>query len=378
LHVSYYKHMMRKTGEWIFRMLTSRLALNIYVWFTLVNSVYNNNIGDRAPLTDSVYIFHVVLMHLIWLLLVYGNTLVLVPRFLLRRKYLIYAATAFTYAILFSLLVGYYSEWLIHKYPGTHKYCYIGISIPYRFSFQTDWRYLAEVFFISVCIPSILFTVASLTHHFFKERRRNELLGKKQTESELLLLKSQINPHFLFNVLNSIYALSLKKSDHTPEIILKLSDILRYMLYESRQDFVPIEKELQMIRDYIAIEQIRLSDKNAINLDISEGPYTCCIAPAILISFVENAIKHGLDSQIANAFVTISITLNEANNELHFYCSNNYLPRNRNMQARRDGGIGLDNVSKRLELLYPGRYQLRIKNEDNRFDVNLSLKLNAL
>ena len=230
--------------------------------------------------------------------------------------------------------------------------------------------------FRSVLTTQLLFSLGCLMQYFFKERRKYEQLEKRQLESELMLLKSQINPHFLFNVLNSIYSLSLKKSDAAPGAILKLSDILRYMLYESRQDYVPLDKELQMLRDYIDIEKIRLARKEAISLDIPNEPAKGHIAPAMLISFVENAVKHGLDSRMENAFVTIKVGVE--GESLRFNCRNNYLPRNAGSEhTNKAGGIGLENVKKRLELIYPQKHHLKITNENNIFEIDLTLKLNA-
>jgi two-component system LytT family sensor kinase len=366
---------MKDLLQKIFKILTSRIALNVYIWTFFIDTVYNNNFIPPLPPGNWGYLQHIVWMHLIWFALIYGNTLVLVPRLFLRRKYIVYIVSVLAYAGIFSFIIGAYSEWLIHAFPGTRKYQYITISLISRDEVGSYWDYYLNIYLSGVLTTLILFTIGCLMQHFFKERRRNELLQKKQTESELMLLRSQVNPHFLFNVLNSIYSLSLKKSDDTPGVILKLSDILRYMLYESRQEFVPLEKELQMLRNYIAIEKIRISNKEAIDLNIVHEGHSGYIAPVMLISFVENAIKHGLDSRAADAFVMVKIEADPQTNWLHFYCYNNYLPRTQNGHTSKVGGIGLENVKKRLELLYPGRHELTIKNENNLFEVTLNIKL---
>lgn len=368
--------MLKKTGNTVFRILTSRIALNVYAWAFFIDTVWNNNHAKDRVHGDNGYEVHIVLMHLVWFAMIYSNTLWLIPRLLLKRKYVLYLLVFLIHAALFAGIIGWYSEWLIHAFPHTEKYDYISISTPERKELTTIWDYYINVLLSTVVATQFLFSLGCLMQYFFKERRRNETLEKKQLESELMLLKSQINPHFLFNVLNSIYSLSLKKSDDAPGVILKLSDILRYMLYESRQDYVPLDKELQMLQDYIAIEQIRLSRKEAISLQIHGNAHTGRIAPAMLVSFVENAVKHGLDSRMADAYVMIDIRV--AGQELYFNCRNNYLQRNNsNGHTNKAGGIGLENVRKRLELIYPGMHHLKITNENNIFEVRLTLKLNT-
>ncbi len=367
--------MLKKIGNTAFRILTSRIALNIYAWAFFIDTVWNNNRANNQAPGDSGYVVHIVLMHLVWFVMIYSNTLWLIPKLLLKRKYVLYLLVFSTHATLFTSIIGWYSEWLVHAFPHTEKYYYIAISIPDHKELTTDWDYYVNVLLSTVASTQLLFSLGCLMQYFFKERRRNETLEKKQLESELMLLKSQINPHFLFNVLNSIYSLSLKKSDDAPGVILKLSDILRYMLYESRQDYVPLDKELQMLQDYIAIEQIRLTRKEAISLRIQGDAHMGRIAPAMLVSFVENAVKHGLDSRMADAYVIIDIRV--TGQELYFSCRNNYLQRNKgNEHTNKAGGIGLENVRKRLELIYPGMYDLKITNENNIFEVLLTLKLN--
>lgn len=357
------------------KLLTGRLALNLFIWAFFIDTVYNNNHQADRGSVDQGYGIHIVLMHLLWIVMIYSNTLWLIPRLLQRRRHGAYLLAMLPHVLLFTALIGWYSEWLIHTFPHTRKYDYIAISTPVRSEFTAAWDYYLNVALSAVVTTQVLFSLGCLMQYYFKERRKNEQLEKKQLESELMLLRSQINPHFLFNVLNSIYSLSLKKSDEAPGVILQLSDILRYMLYESKQDFVLLDKELQMLKDYIAIERIRLSRKEALSLTIEGDTSRAYIAPAMLIAFVENAVKHGLDSRMADAYVVISII--KDGDELRFHCRNNYLARGARAHTSKAGGIGLQNVRKRLELLYPGKHHLAIQNEDNLFRVDLTLKLHT-
>jgi LytS/YehU family sensor histidine kinase len=215
----------------------------------------------------------------------------------------------------------------------------------------------------------IQFSLIFLGQHFFIAVRQNELIRQQQVEMELSVLKSQINPHFLFNVLNSIYSLSLQRSERTSEVVMRLSEILRYMLYEAKHEFVLLKKEIQMVRDYVDIETMRLSKEQELNFYCDDYIPACQIAPLLLIPFVENAIKHGTNSMAKGAYVLIGIKVED--NTLFFSCKNNYKP----LPKIKDGGLGLDNVRKRLQLLYPGKYSLGIKKENNIFEVLLNIEL---
>lgn len=359
----------------IFSFLGSRFMLNVYVWLLLADVVYNNYQKDIVPNGYANAWVHVVIMHLLFMAQIYFTNSVLIAKLLMRRKHLMFVGAFFATLLFFVLVIGNYSEWLIHQYPKAHKYDFIAISLQVKTAdMSAFWYYIGIA--VDLFINVLIFGMGYFMQYFFRGRRKElALLEEKRLEAELMLLKTQINPHFLFNVLNSIYALSLKKSDDTPGVVLKLSEILRYMLYESKNDFVSLEKEVAVLRDYIDIEKVRMSDKEAIHLEISGDLQRYVIAPNMLISFVENAVKHGLDSQATDAFVIIKIKVDETNDTLYFQCLNNYKQHPRNGHTNKSGGIGLDNVQKRLQLIYAQRHNLNIRNEEHLYDVNLQIKL---
>lgn len=367
----------RKITDKVLQLLTSRLILNTLIWLFIIDGVYNSSQDDIFRLQNTAHLWAAAGMHLICFVLIYGNTSVLLPRLLLRKKYIVYFFLLAVHAVLFTAIIGWYSEWLILNFPGPRKSFYFFIDTPLRASYTTGLDYYTHVFLSSVFPTLFLFSMGRLMQYFFTERKKNALLEKQHLESELLLLKSQINPHFLFNVLNSIYALSLKHSHKTPEMILKLSHLLRYMLYESRQNYVPLAKELEMLKVYIDIEKIRLKNKEAIHLVMPPALPQRYIAPALLIFFVENAVKHGIESMTSNAFVKITVSVNADENRLYFCCTNNYAPAAPSYGKEHAGGIGLHNVAKRLELIYPGQHSLRISDQNHIFEVTLNLKLNT-
>ncbi|MEO0331173.1 MAG: histidine kinase, partial [Bacteroidota bacterium] len=191
-------------------------------------------------------------------------------------------------------------------------------------------------------------------------------------ESELQFLKSQINPHFLFNNLNNLYSYAIDYSPQTPEIILKLSSVLRYMLYECKEKLVPLVKEVKQLENFTQLSQLQIEERGVVNFTAQTNQSDYQIAPLILIVFIENAFKHSQSGQSENIRIDISIQLSEEG-ALEFWCRNNFsVDTNTENLA---SGIGLANVKKRLQLLYPNAHQLRIKETENQYEVSLSMQL---
>ncbi len=203
-----------------------------------------------------------------------------------------------------------------------------------------------------------------------KQAEIDELQSTIQ-ESELQFLRSQINPHFLFNNLNNLYSYALQESPKTPEIILEMSGVLRYMLYESKEQFVPLKKELEQLGNFIRLYKLQIEDRGVVHFDVEkiEGQYR--IAPLILIVFIENAFKHSQSGQSSDIKIDISVKL--SNSILEFRCTNNYEAGFSLDSVAK--GIGLKNVRKRLELLYPKKHLLHIEEADNSYKVLLKLEL---
>ncbi|WP_353721264.1 histidine kinase [Dyadobacter sp. 676] len=203
-------------------------------------------------------------------------------------------------------------------------------------------------------------------------------LQKNNLNLELSFLKSQINPHFLFNTLNAIYTKTVDVDEQAADLVLKLSDLMRYSLYESSKESVVLAKEISYIETYLALERARFSDKVTINYRLSGNPEEYMIAPLLLVSFVENAFKHGPAKSKYGSYVNISIDLYD--NTLHFSIKNN-IPQNTRLQkpagksGEKVGGFGLSNTSKRLQLLYPEKHKLSVQQTESEFSVDLVLEL---
>ena len=206
---------------------------------------------------------------------------------------------------------------------------------------------------------------------WWQKQKETELLAKEKTKAELQLLKAQVHPHFLFNTLNNIYFFTLTNSAQAPVMIKKLSGMLHYILNECDQPLVPLEKEIKMIRDYMALEKIRYAEQMQMTIDIEDDHDNKMIAPLLLIPFVENSFKHGASKMITQPWVKLYIYIE--NNRLHFTIRNSKPLFNEPVTAK--GNIGLKNVTKRLELLYPGTHELNIVSEPGSYAVYLIVQL---
>src|SRR5579863_3535501 len=286
--------------------------------------------------------------------LFYLNYLYLMPKFLDRKKYRYYALSLVLAIIVFGLTkyeVGLYFNTLI-LFSGkstTFVSYFIGAA-------------LTSIFFL------FLSTALKFSVDWFLNERIQRDLENQRLSAELAFLKSQINPHFLFNSLNSIYSLAYQRSETTPEAILKLSEIMRYMLYECNDNKVELAKELQYLQNYIDLQKIRFGNKAFVEFKITGEVGAQKIVPLLLIAFIENAFKHGVANDPSMP-IRLFINLDGAN--LHFYTENKKHMNNRDIE----GGIGLQNVKRRLDLLYTGKYKLDIQDKPDTYICELSLVL---
>lgn len=219
----------------------------------------------------------------------------------------------------------------------------------------------------------MLTTSVKLFKNWYLNEQTNKVLEKLNVESELKFLKSQINPHFLFNNLNNLYALTLKQSELAPDVVLKLSNILRFGLYDSQKHKVSIEDDIKFVQDYIELEKLRLGDRTQIDLLVN-GPISgVFIEPFLFINFIENAFKHGANPTLGKSYIKIEYTVNKELNEIVFSIVNSKPDKLNGLEKQQVGGIGLKNVQTRLNILYPNRHELKIADDNNEYKVELKL-----
>lgn len=209
--------------------------------------------------------------------------------------------------------------------------------------------------------------LAGLVLWIYEQWKWAKTIKADQAKTELSLLKIQINPHFFFNTLNNLYALTVKNSEQAPEVILKLSDMMRYTIYEGKKDIVPIKAEITYLENYIELHKIRYHKSVTIEFeyDIEEGD---TIAPLLFIILLENALKHGVESLMHDAFVKMDLRSNAK--EVHFTIENNFEA----PEIVIEKGIGLDNLKHRLSLIYPKRHELKITENGNVYSADLKIK----
>ena len=193
-------------------------------------------------------------------------------------------------------------------------------------------------------------------------------LKNEKLHSELSLLRSQINPHFFFNTLNNLYGLAIEKSEETPKTILKLSEMMRYTIYDGKKETVAIEKEIDFLKNYIDLHTIRHFDKLDVKFDIDNNEPNLKIAPLLLINLLENAFKHGAEKLDKNAFIHLNISTHK--NSINFTIENNF------EDEKDSNGIGLENLKRRLQLLYPNAHDFNTSTHNSVFRAELSLYLN--
>ncbi|GET22526.1 sensor histidine kinase [Prolixibacter denitrificans] len=286
----------------------------------------------------------------------------LIPRYLLTKKYWRFA--------LYGIYTFILSTYLI---VVTIMASFIFLSNIHISDMPLMSRNYAFILILVYLIVGIISSVSLLNNNFRIQSRNRELEKKileaqlQFKEQELEYLKKQIHPHFLFNTLNTLYGFALKQSKQTPEIILKLSNILDYILYQVNKPRVNLSEEILHVKEYIELEKIRFQDTLKVSIQAAEIDNDVQIAPMLLIPFVENAFKHG---NIVDGFLTVDMTIVFKDGQLRFHIQNttrNHVENNEN------GGIGLENIRKRLELNYPERHELKIEKNENWYTVDLTI-----
>jgi len=221
----------------------------------------------------------------------------------------------------------------------------------------------------AVIIIGIYSLLINFTIGWFRNQKlQAELLMQKKT-SELALLRSQVNPHFLFNTLNNIYSLVYRKSNEAPEAVLKLSEMMRYMLYDSDSEKVSLNKEITYLHSFIELQKIRIHNKDFVEFNISGDTEGFTISPMLLISFVENAFKHG-SKNVPQPGIIINLSVDR---QKMIFAVTNFMKKNESSKDA-SGGIGLQNIKRRLELLYPGKHSLDINSNEEVYIVKLEIE----
>jgi sensor histidine kinase YesM len=295
----------------------------------------------------------------------YMNYFIFLPRFLEKRNIGRYLVEFFIPFIILTTIRVHVQRFLMDGYTYQEHYFYSNIYIV---------QMAATSLFVVVFVGMLRFA----KDWFELEAKKKEVENEKLT-AELSFLKEQINPHFLFNTLNNLYYLAYTKSDNTTEVIAKLSQMMRYMIYESNYKQVELGKEIEYMQNYVSLERLRLNDQIPIDFKVEGDPGGIKVAPLILITFLENAFKHGANGNNKNAWVNLSLKVDGKN--FVYTVENSKGTSNTKINGVHSehgakSGIGLQNVKRRLELTYPEKYELDVKDLSDRYYVQLKLVLN--
>ena len=249
------------------------------------------------------------------------------------------------------------------------RYIYLELKEAKRFLYST--KFIIQHGMIALFIAIFVGMLRFAQDWFELEAKKKDIENEKLT-AELRFLKAQINPHFLFNTLNNLYYLAMINSPNTTEVIEKLSQMMRYMLYDSNHPKVSLNKEIEYMKNYISLEKLRLDNQVPINFEIKGNPDQVHIVPLVFITFLENAFKHGVSNNSTNAYVNIKIAIEGQN--CTYVVENSKLPQNME-NTNEKSGIGLQNVNRRLDLSYPNNYELTVYDDEKEYKIILKLNL---
>lgn len=290
--------------------------------------------------------------------IVYSLLYFLVPKYLLPRRFFLFFFGLF---VVLAICIFYTRVAQLSLYD----------SQPVRGVTLTAGRNVLPFIHVAAIALSI-----KLLIYLYQQTNQTLEAEKQKSEAELQCLKAQLHPHFLFNTLNSLYAHTLEASPKSPEIVMKLSELLRFMIYEGKTSKIPLAKEIHLIENYIALEKYRYGDRLDLSVSISGDVWHYQIAPLLLLPFVENAFKHGTSKQLDQCWISFNLSMESS--VMYFKLVNSIEPDKEDEKPAKDGGLGLLNVTKRLRLLYKDKHRFTAKKMEEVFVVDLVLNLEPL
>ncbi|GAB5527897.1 MAG: histidine kinase [Roseivirga sp.] len=342
--------MKRKTLLWHIVFWTVYMAI-----FTFVEGGYQNNFDEAFALEASYLPSR--------LLLVYFNYFILLPRFLLKRKierYIGYTFITIIIATTIQRVLGFYvinplifPDWEQGAFFQAYRIAQAGMIIT---------------------SPMIFLIGMTVVIRWAGSEKKMQQLAREKVETELKYLRNQVNPHFFFNTLNNLYGLAQEKSDKTPEVVLRLSELMSYMLYETNKPLIQLGREIDYIRNYISLEEQRYEDRFNCNLSIKGEVNKVKVPPVLMLPFVENAFKHGINKESEGAWMNIDLRVE--GEKLYFVVENSLAAQEKSDAEK--GGLGIKNVERRLELLYPDGHTLKYGPASDKYRIELMIDLTKL
>ena len=341
--------------------------MHVAAWlcFLMLPFVFFPRPKDGPFIPDQYISFFFLLTNCMYISFYYLNYYLLIPKLLEQKKVIAYTFLIIGLFIFFGAfprMYRYVSDDL-HKLP----------PIPWQSGRSKNLSppILSGGSIAIFLLVFIISTGIKVVSQWFEYEKKNREIENEKLNTELSFLKSQINPHFLFNTLNNIYSLAETRSEKTGEAVLKLSNIMRYVLTEVKNNAVPLEKEIQFITHYIELQKLRLTDKSSIDFTVTGNPEGKQISPLLFLPFVENAFKYGVSTREASPIVILM--------EIHDTCVD-FTVKNKKynhtlLKPAQTTGIGINNTQRRLDLLYHNRYRLALADEQNTYNVHLNIHL---
>ena len=333
------------------------VGLNILVWVIILFWLTFAYMG----LTDLPTLFARNSITIICLAAsVYLNFYYLLPRFFFKKKYVRYFALLSTFVLSLSIFRAYVDSYFLDRLVP---------AMPEDIAIFSNMHYTVTV--ISFVVVLLISSLFKFTHVHYKNFQLEQQLENQQLEAELKFLKAQINPHFLFNTLNNIYTLSYMQSNKATPMIMKLSELMRYMLYDSNQAKVPIQKEIQYLENYMDLQRLKTPNEQHISFKVIGSTDGVFIEPMLLVPLLENSFKHGDIGNHSEAWVKSELKITSKSLQLTIRNSLPKTPKKKDKQ----GGIGLENIEKRLQLLYPNQHEFiaEKKQEENEFYARINI-----
>lgn len=286
----------------------------------------------------------------------------LTPKFLPRKKYLLFSLSVLIATLIHLTIFIGLGYWVfgISKFPAPEQLGFFVRS--------------SQTIIVGAPAACFIFLTIKMFKTWYQKQTEKQMLLKANADVEIQLLKAQVQPHFLFNTLNNIYSFTLDKSSKAEQLVAQLSDILKYMITDCEAEFIPLEKEITILKNYIALEKVRYGNRLEIEAFFGNNHQGKSIAPLLMFPFVENSFKHGTSKMLDHPWIKIGIEINE--DDLFFSLSNSKPSSEDNKIYK--GGIGLKNAKKRLQLLYPKSHSLTISDGADIFTVELKLPLHAI
>jgi len=345
-----------------------RLLSHAAYWFVvLLIAVSSSKYSDGKRATYSFEFLTDFLYELPEIAAAYILTYVIVPQFFYKKNYFIavltFIVSSYATCVAARIIIVKICEPLAGIAPKAFE-SYSEIS--------TDMLKLLYVYFFQIFSVAFVFMCLKVLKDQLEIQKRSLTLEKEKAETELKLLKTQLNPHFLFNTLNNIYSLSFTSSPVTSESIARLADILDHILYRCDTPYVPLASEIALIKNYIELEKLRYDKRLTVNFDM-KIEHEIAIAPLILLSLIENAFKHGAADDTGAPKIDIDLEVNAQH--FIFTISNTIATQKGDIQNSSANGIGLNNLRKQLDLIYGDDYKLTVCGSNNFFEVSLSIKL---